>query len=487
MIDHTNPDYTNTPVSHSRPQFGYAPADPTVHPHVTIVTPFHNDGATFHETARSVLQQSFQQWEWLIVNDGSTEPESLAVLDCYRTADPRIRIIDHAHNKGPGAARNTGVQAARTEFIAQLDSDDLLEPTAVEKWRWFLECYPEYSFVKGYTVGFGALEYLATNGFHTGELFLDQNRVNSTSMIRRPVIRTVGGQDETNRAGLEDWDFWLHCASLGFWGGTVPEYLDWYRRSASHCRRWPNWDNGKQQRAFHKGLRQKYPGLWKEGFPRIDLTRNILNVAVPDDPPCDNLLRKTKPNLLMIVPWLNVGGADKFNLDLLQRLIGEGWTVTVVTTLKSDHPWYAEFARLTPDVFCMEHFLRLLDYPRFLSYLINSRQSDVVMVSHSWLGYLLLPYLRAHCPEATFIDYCHIEENQPGDGGYPQLAVDYKELLDLNIVSSQHLCEWMIQRGGEDKRIGVCYTNVDVEKWQTTTELRNAARLDLKLNDKMPL
>ncbi len=126
MVDPQNPDYQNTPVSPSRPQYGYRPADPSAAPAVSIVTPFYNTGEVFRETAQSVLQQSLQQWEWLIVNDGSHEPVSLHILDEYRQSDPRVRVIDHPENRGLPAARNRGWQEARSRYILYLDSDDLL-------------------------------------------------------------------------------------------------------------------------------------------------------------------------------------------------------------------------------------------------------------------------------------------------------------------------------------------------------------------------
>src|SRR6266511_1868996 len=107
MIDPQKPDFSNTPVSHARPSFGYISGDTSAEPYVTIVTPFYNPSSVFCDTARSVLQQSFQQWEWLIVNDRSNDERALALLAEYRQLDPRIRIIEHATNLGPGAARNT--------------------------------------------------------------------------------------------------------------------------------------------------------------------------------------------------------------------------------------------------------------------------------------------------------------------------------------------------------------------------------------------
>ena len=188
MIDLAHPDYTNTPASDRRPVYGYRPVDPTAPPVVTIVTPYYNTGAIFHETARSVLRQSFQQWEWIIVNDGSTDPEVLAVLDSYRNTDARIRVIDHEVNQGPSAGRNTAYRAARAASTSvQLDTDNMLEPTAIEKWIWLLESYPEFAFVKGYSVGFDAREYLWDQGFHNGGVFLEQNLVDITSALRRSV------------------------------------------------------------------------------------------------------------------------------------------------------------------------------------------------------------------------------------------------------------------------------------------------------------
>jgi GT2 family glycosyltransferase len=328
MIDPSNPDFTNTPASTQRPSFGYALADIAAPPYVTIITPFYNTGPGFHETARSVLQQSFQQWEWLIINDGSTDPEALSILEAYRHSDPRIQVIDHSTNRGLSAARNTGFRSARTQYVVQLDSDDLLEPTAVEKWVWFLESYPEFAFCKGYSVGFGAEQYLWEQGFHSGKAFLDDNQVDVTSMVRKAVHRAVGGYDETDHGGLMDWDFWLRCASHSYWGGTVPEYLDWYRRRPNHKDRWSDFDRGERQQTYRAKLREKYARLWDDGFPEIQLRRQRPNNITSDELPCENRLQKDKPRLLMIVPWLTIGGADKFNLDLLQQLTQRSWEVT---------------------------------------------------------------------------------------------------------------------------------------------------------------
>ncbi len=481
MIDPNSPDYTNTPASDQRPRYDYRPVDPTVPPAVTIVTPFYNTGAIFHETARSVMRQSFQQWEWIIVNDGSTDPEALALLDSYRNKDTRIRVIDLPTNQGPSTARNRAFREARASYVVQLDSDNLLEPTAIEKWVWFLESHPEYAFVKGYSVGFDAREYLWQQGFHNNEVFLESNLVDITGALRRSVHQAVGGYDETIRGGLEDWDFWLHCASEGHWGTTLPEYLDWYRRRTNHNERWETWDGGAREAAFQDTMRQRYPQLWQGRFPTPQTVPPTPYETVSDDLPWHNRLAQQKPRLLLIAPWLAMGGSDKFNLDLITQLGSHGWEVTIATSLSNEHSWLAQFARLTPDIFLLDRFLRPADYPRFLRYLIQSRDVDAVLISNSEFGYHLLPYLRAHFPTLPFLDFCHIEEEGWKNGGYPHMSVTYRDLLDRQLVTSRHLKGWMEKRGADPTAIEVCYINVDADYWQPDLDRGRRARQRLDI------
>ena len=210
------PDYANTPASALRPRFDYQSAESAAAPVVTIVTPFFNAGPIFHETATSVFRQSLQQWEWLIINDGSSDPASLRLLDGFRNKDPRIQVINHSRNRGLSVARNTGFKLARAPFVFQLDADDLIEPTALEKMAWHLATHPEFGFTSGFTVGFGSKQYLWRNGFHNGKGFLEENLVTATCLVRKSVHAAVGGYEEQNRAGLEDWEFWLKAAAHGY-------------------------------------------------------------------------------------------------------------------------------------------------------------------------------------------------------------------------------------------------------------------------------
>jgi glycosyltransferase involved in cell wall biosynthesis len=447
MIDPANPDYATTPLSPRRPRFGYRPVNPLASPHVTIVTPFHNTDEIFLETARSVLTQSLQQWEWLIVNDGSTDAVSLSILERYRNSDPRIRVIDHPVNRGLSAARNTGFRAARAPYVIQLDSDDLLEPTAMEKWIWCLESHPEFSFVKGYTVHFGAVQRLWNKGFHDGSAFLEDNVVAATSAIRTSVHSAVDGYDEANRGGLEDWDFWLRCANAGYWGGAVPEYLDWYRRRHTHGDRWENWDNARGQRAFHAQLRQRYPRLWRGGFPRVEPRDDTLLDEIVLHFPWENLLRKEKRRLVVFLGESMIDAEESAPLVAVRQALAVGWEVSIVTTHATDLSLVAAYARLTPDLFVLPHFLREHDYPRFLRYFLASRQIDVLLLAHTAVGYLLLPALRRHCPWITCVGFWGADLGAAQHERAFSLAMIGVRQCDLHIVTTPERHAWLTASG----------------------------------------
>lgn len=169
--------------------------------------------------------------------------------------------------------------------------------------------------------------------------------------------------------------------------------------------------------------------------------------------------------ILLMVPWLTVGGADRVNLDLIRQLAQRGCRFSVVATLPGTHEWRALFEELTPDVVTLHPTIAPEHQPAFIRDLIRSRNIQTVLISNSQFGYALLPYLRFHCPDVTFIDLLHAEDPHWLNGGYPRLSLNHGSWIDLSITVSCHLRDWMIARGGDPARIEVCYVNVDADAW----------------------
>lgn len=170
-----------------------------------------------------------------------------------------------------------------------------------------------------------------------------------------------------------------------------------------------------------------------------------------------------KRRLLVLAPHLEIGGADKFNLDMIACLQqNHSYQVSVVTTQSGPHRWRDSFERLTPDVFTLHTFLPVEDYSRFISSFIESRKPDTVLITNSRIAYQLLPGLRT-ATGPSFVDYLHMDDWSPA--GYPRLSLRYASLLDSTIVSSEYLKRRLVEEGGDPKRIHVATTNIDPQLW----------------------
>lgn len=101
-------------------------------PLVSVVMPAYNVEAFFAESIESVMQQTYQHWELLIVLDCPTD-RTEEIAEEYARKDTRIRVLRNEHNMGVAETRNHGILASKGEFIALLDSDDLWIPTKLER------------------------------------------------------------------------------------------------------------------------------------------------------------------------------------------------------------------------------------------------------------------------------------------------------------------------------------------------------------------
>ncbi|MCC5806450.1 MAG: glycosyltransferase [Opitutales bacterium] len=382
MIHPRHPDFRNTPASASRPYGRFRPVDPAASPVVSVITPWFNVGAAFHETAESLFRQTLQQWEWLIVNDGSTDPQALGELETYRRSDDeRIRVIDMAANSGPAAARNRGVAEARASLVFHLDADDLIEPTMIEKCYWFLLTHPDCPWVNGWSVAFGADRYLWRKGFDEGGRFLADNWVTGRAMIRAAAHERIGGYDEDIRGGYEDWAFWLKGAERGLWGVTLQEFFDWYRQRENHWSRWEDLAEPKRRESFRKALRARFGKLRAGSFPRAR-DEELGAESVPA--PCANQLRPDAPSVVFVLPDSPPLAPDLevFLGDVLRELSGEGIRAILVDPSRSSHAAMEALSTLTPQAYRLHAFLPEAHFLAYFSYLLDSRHPDVVV----WLG-----------------------------------------------------------------------------------------------------
>ena len=368
-----------------------------------------------------MFRQSLQQWEWLIVNDASTQGGGAGGARAISKFRPQNSCDRSGGQRRAEPRAQRRICAGARRYVLQLDSDNLLEPTAAEKWWWFLETHPRAAFVKGFSVGFGAQTYLWRDGFHNaGRLSqLESSGCHQSRSCRRAPSTPAA----TTRRCATDWRTGTSGCAAPPPAGGVTRCRSFSTGTAAVRITTIAGANGTAERARRRSSRP--PGEISDGQARqvsgswqANLHRqcDVASCATGGQS-----ARKARTRLLLIVPWLAMGGSDKFNLDLVEQLAGRGWEITIATTL-DESAWLSHFTRFTPDVFTLPAFLRTVDYPRFLLYLLDrGRPTSCWWRMPSWAITCCHSCVRTRrtSRSSTTVTSSRTSWN---DGGYPRLV-----------------------------------------------------------------
>lgn len=420
----------------------------TEKPLVSIITPYYNGGRHIRQTCSSVLDQTFPYFEWIIVDDGSTNEEDVRILEEIAAQDPRIRIL-HKENGGPSSARNYGIRHSRTDLILPLDSDDLLEPPFIEYCWWMLQKNPGAAWAYVNSVGFEGMEYLWKITFDP-VLLKTENHLTITALIRKEAFLAIGGYSEEYKLYNEDWQAWLKLVANGNYPvQSCGEYLFWYRRTDVGVQSMVQTDKRNAQAnrriiasAAAKVTNPKSPVIYPKPFsyhwtrPQISKWEKCVYE------------KKEKKHIVFLLPHLVMGGADKFNLDLISGLDKEKYDTSILTTIQSPNDWLQRFRKATPNIFNLANFVDPEDYAEFISYYLKSRKADALFVSNSYHGYYLIPWLRENFPELVIVDYVHMEEWYWRNGGYARTSAMVGAVTEKTYVCNSATRDVMIDHFG---------------------------------------
>lgn len=186
-------------------------------PKVSVIIPTHNRAALLGGAIQSVLDQTFGDFELLVVDDGSEDHPEQVVRSF---SDPRIRFIRHPVARGGGAARNTGIQNTHGPFVAFLDDDDAWYPEKLAQQVALLDRGPPNLGLVygGYNTGNSHGETILGTRIPTarGDLrnqLLSSNVIGGTSLVlvRRVALEHIGGFDE-NLPSFQDHDLYLRLS-----------------------------------------------------------------------------------------------------------------------------------------------------------------------------------------------------------------------------------------------------------------------------------
>ena len=186
-------------------------------PQISCVMACYNAMPYLPDAVGSIQRQSVRDWELIVVNDGSTDQSGTWLRNAAQS-DPRIRVIDQ-ENAGQQAAANRGIEAARSNWIARMDADDIASPNRFAVQMKYLAANPDVGLLGGQIERLGSRRSGLASNFpldHDGIVAaLMQNHhslCNPTVIFRRDLFEQIGGYWSHNIA--EDWDLFLRMAEV---------------------------------------------------------------------------------------------------------------------------------------------------------------------------------------------------------------------------------------------------------------------------------
>lgn len=444
-------------------------------PLVSVVVTSFNYGQFVASAVDSVLGQTFKDLEVIVVEGGSSNATSRLVVAGLQR--PRTRVLMQGSAHRAGANRNFGISQARGRYICCLDADDTLAPTYIEKALFLLERH-------GYDVVSSAMEMVGEEHgpIHIMEqpdlaALLDGNQILTSAVFRRSLWEQAGGYRDADQGVSghvhEDWAFWVRLAALGArFRNLHHDPLLRYRVHTASLSRGKHVLPMSRQR---KIVRQINADVLQSIDDKITLSRRLASIryGTPSAPLAPITLDRAQtdssrpPTLLLAVPFLVLGGAERLLSAVVAHLVETGWRVVITSSidpgaeLGDTTPW---FERHTNEIFHLPRFLPPELWEDFLQHLVRSRGVDVVWVVGSAFAYDCLRGLRAAHPNLRVADLLF---NVVGHTANNRRR---RDLIDLIFVESHEVRNWLLARGEDASRIQLIESGVDL------TALRPRAR-----------
>lgn len=225
---------------------------------VSAIVPCFNQGEFILDAIASIEASVEVNWELIIINDGSTEPLTLEVLQYL---ERHGYWVINQRNRGLAAARNRGIREASGRYILPVDADNKIRPDYMRLAHDILDASPEIGVVYGNVQFFGDRQALWHVPAFDRDRLLQSNYIDACAVFRKQLWEGCGGYDTAipNQLGFEDWDLWLTALGRGWQFYRLPEIVFDYRvRPRSMVTRCLQQENHEKILEY---LRKKHPDL----------------------------------------------------------------------------------------------------------------------------------------------------------------------------------------------------------------------------------
>ncbi len=413
-------------------------------PIISIIFPIINNDKMNINSINSILNQTYPNFELIIIGNYNE----------YKLNDKRIKLIDKVYDN-IFDAYNYGEKNVNQEskYLVFFKEGDLMETTYLETIYWSLITHPKASWAYSNAVVYGEKstenklfdEYYSPQKLNSNLLF----------MIRREAFEEINGFKSNADYTVGFSIFWKNLIEKGM----APVHSTWYLNWMSY-QNYSSYYNVKKhinveyEESRNKGV--QFP-FFKYNYEEIDFeNENLVKVKQK---------KNNKINILMIVPWIIIGGADIFNLELIKRLDKNKYTFTLISTEPAINNLRQKIENIA-DVYDITSFIECKDYISFIKYIMEKNNINMIFNTSSFFGYSILPYLKGMYPQIPIVDYIHMEEWYNRNGGYARSSSMLEGIIDKTLVCNSVTEEILVNYfKRKDNEVETVYIGVDTEKF----------------------
>lgn len=427
-------------------------------PLVSVIIPCFNYGEYVVAAIDSVLAQTFQDFEIIVVDGGSTDECTLRILRTL--VRPKTTVFYRDERSLVGDNRNFGIVKASGKYICCLDADDLLKPTYLEKAVFLAECY-HYDLVYPAVQCFGGDDHIWSAGSARFPEIARENAISTVALFRREAWAAAGGYRDWGTGDdhvPEDWEFWTRLLGRGYRAQRIPEPLMLYRVHGGGLTAL----NRQSQDRHRQVIAEANQELFTEENIRCVQEQEQIDYVVQY--PFINLRRRCKnqPHILIAQSSLVKGGVDTVLLKIVPYLQQNGFTVSMFATvppLIAEGESTALYEKITPEVYPLYKFLENRDHWKdFVDYLITSRETDIVYQVGCEYFYSLLPDIKRTHVGLKVVDQ---QYNEVWIEGYNRR---YREYIDVTVAENEAIADLLTHRYKESSaRLRLVPNGVDLD------------------------
>ncbi|MEE8168973.1 MAG: glycosyltransferase, partial [Phycisphaerae bacterium] len=228
----------------------------SIQPLVSVVIPCYNYGRYVGETVESVLEQTYENVEIIICDDGSPDEYTRGILDAID--HPKVTVFRQP-NQGLAQSRNNAIGMARGELILPLDADDVILPEMIEHCVSAIQQEPDIGFVYTDILFFDEEHGVHWHRPYNFYLELGNNHATVCAMFRKEAWRQAGGYNPNMREGMEDWNFWVSLGNAYMIGKLIPRPLFAYRMHGASM----STETIKHRARLISCIRTNHPALYR--------------------------------------------------------------------------------------------------------------------------------------------------------------------------------------------------------------------------------